>query len=248
MAIYGLLGVHAGARQKRRSHSPSTCSSTARRPAGTRSRAAAMTAPDPIVISAPATAGANQVRLVKRDGRHASYWSAAAVYYDTATADARQGSRQLAITRKYALLTPVKVKDRIVYRETRVHRDGESRRRVDGAADRGRIARVALSRARRSAARRCRGDPGHHRVSARARRRRNRGGMDRASSIAMRRRSSSRRSFDRGRYEFAYLVKVIAPGQFRAVPAQISPMYVPGVHASSEPQTFTITVPAGSSR
>jgi uncharacterized protein YfaS (alpha-2-macroglobulin family) len=51
-------------------------------------------------------------------------------------------------------------------------------------------------------------------------------------------------TFERGRYEFAYLVKVIAPGQFRAVPAQISPMYVAGVHASSEPQAFTIAVPA----
>ena len=61
--------------------------------------------------------GANQVRLVKRDAGTV-YWSAAAVYYDTATADARQGSRQLAITRKYALLTPVKIKDRIVYRES----------------------------------------------------------------------------------------------------------------------------------
>ena len=29
-------------------------------------------------------------------------------------------------------------------------------------------------------------------------------------------------TFESGRYEFAYLVKVIAPGQFRAVPAQIS--------------------------
>ncbi len=53
-------------------------------------------------------------------------------------------------------------------------------------------------------------------------------------------------TFESGRYEFAYLVKVIAPGQFRAVPAQISPMYVPGVHASSEPQGFTIEVAAGS--
>jgi uncharacterized protein YfaS (alpha-2-macroglobulin family) len=51
-------------------------------------------------------------------------------------------------------------------------------------------------------------------------------------------------TFESGRYEFTYLVKVIAPGQFRAVPAQISPMYVPGVHASSEPQGFTIAVPA----
>ena len=55
-------------------------------------------------------------------------------------------------------------------------------------------------------------------------------------------------TFERGRYEYSYLVKVIAPGQFRAIPAQVSPMYVPGVHASSEPQTFTITTPAGGSR
>jgi hypothetical protein len=60
--------------------------------------------------------------------------------------------------------------------------------------------------------------------------------MDRASSIAIRGTVFFQETFDRGRYEFAYLVKVIAPGQFRAVPAQISPMYVPGVHASSEPQ------------
>jgi uncharacterized protein YfaS (alpha-2-macroglobulin family) len=55
-------------------------------------------------------------------------------------------------------------------------------------------------------------------------------------------------TFDRGRYEYSYLVKVTAPGQFRAVPAQISPMYVPGVHASSEPQAFTIAVPSGGGR
>ena len=50
-----------------------------------------MTAPDPMVISVPANAGANQVRLVKRDGGTV-YWSGAANYYDTAAADARTGS------------------------------------------------------------------------------------------------------------------------------------------------------------
>ena len=55
-------------------------------------------------------------------------------------------------------------------------------------------------------------------------------------------------TFESGRYEFAYLVKVTSPGQFRAIPAQISPMYVPSVHASSEPQSFTITAPVGGSR
>ena len=47
-------------------------------------------------------------------------------------------------------------------------------------------------------------------------------------------------TFEEGRYEFVYLVKVISSGEFRAVPAQIAPMYVPGVAASSEPMTVTI--------
>ena len=37
-------------------------------------------------------------------------------------------------------------------------------------------------------------------------------------------------TFESGRYEYVYLVKVISSGQFRAIPAQVSPMYVPGVH------------------
>jgi len=52
-------------------------------------------------------------------------------------------------------------------------------------------------------------------------------------------------SFEEGRYEFVYLVKVISSGRFRAVPAQIAPMYIPDVTASSEPQTVTVTLPAG---
>jgi uncharacterized protein YfaS (alpha-2-macroglobulin family) len=55
-------------------------------------------------------------------------------------------------------------------------------------------------------------------------------------------------TFQNGRYEFVYLVKAISSGQFRAVPAQITPMYVPGVNASSESYTVTITPPPGSSR
>ena len=39
--------------------------------------------------------------------------------------------------------------------------------------------------------------------------------------------------FDAGRYEFTYLLKVIAPGVFRASPARISAMYVPDGTASS---------------
>jgi uncharacterized protein YfaS (alpha-2-macroglobulin family) len=52
-------------------------------------------------------------------------------------------------------------------------------------------------------------------------------------------------TFEGGRYDYTYLVKAISSGQFRAVPAQIMPMYVPGVAASSEPITVTVTVPEG---
>ena len=47
-------------------------------------------------------------------------------------------------------------------------------------------------------------------------------------------------SFTEGHYEFVYLLKVTTPGVFRAMPAQISAMYVPDATASSEPQTLTV--------
>jgi uncharacterized protein YfaS (alpha-2-macroglobulin family) len=43
--------------------------------------------------------------------------------------------------------------------------------------------------------------------------------------------------------EFWYLVKVVTPGVFRAMPAQVTPMYVPGVSASTTVQTVTVTTP-----
>jgi uncharacterized protein YfaS (alpha-2-macroglobulin family) len=220
--------------------------------------AASMTAPDPIVINAPANAGANQVRLVKRDPPSPSpsasarpaalYWSAAAVYYDTATADARSGTRQLALTRKYSLLTPVTVKDRVVYRETP----------FTGTAKPGDVLTVRLTAAGSPEWRYLAlEDPLPAGVEA----------IQDTSAYPLERPAADswwygsrveyrdsrtvffQETFESGRYEYAYLVKVIAPGQFRAVPAQISPMYVPGVHASSEPQSFTIAVPAvGGSR
>jgi uncharacterized protein YfaS (alpha-2-macroglobulin family) len=205
-----------------------------------------MTASDPIVIAAPATAGANQVRLVKRDGGTV-YWSAAAVYFDTASADARQGTRQLALTRKYALLTPIKIKDRILYRETA----------FTGTAKPGDVISVRLTAAGSPEWRYLAlEDPLPAGVEAIAdttaypleeewlnQGRNSRRFWWSGSRVEYRdsRTVFFQETFEEGRYEFAYLVKVIAPGQFRAVPAHISPMYVPGVHASSEPQTFTIS-------
>jgi uncharacterized protein YfaS (alpha-2-macroglobulin family) len=204
--------------------------------------AASMTAPDPIVISAPANVGANQVRLVKRDGGTV-YWSVAAVYYDTTTADARQGSRQLALTRKYSLLTPVAIKDRIVYRETP----------FTGTAAPGDVLVVRLTAA---------GSPEWRYLALQDPLPAGVEAIQDTTAYPLERTAAEswwhgsrveyrdsrtvffQETFERGRYEFTYLVKVIAPGQFRAVPAQISPMYVPGVHASSEPQAFTIAAPA----
>jgi uncharacterized protein YfaS (alpha-2-macroglobulin family) len=245
MAIYGLLGF-----MQARGETPQPFSVEVfvnGKAAGQHSfSAAAMTAPDPIVISAPATAGANQVRLVKRDGGTV-YWTASAVYYDTATADARQGSRQLAITRKYALLTPVTVKGRIVYREAP----------FAGTAHPGDVLTVRLTVA---------GSPDWRYLALEDPLPAGVEQIQDTTAYPLEREAPEswwygskveyrdaktvffQETFDRGRYEFAYLVKVIAPGQFRAVPAQISPMYVPGVNASSEPQTFTITVPTGGTR
>lgn len=245
MAIYGLLAFMQARGETAQPFSVDVFVNGA--PAGRHAfTAAAMTAPDPIVISAPANTGANQVRIAKRDGGTV-YWSAAAVYYDTANADARTGSRQLAITRKYAVLTPVTVKGRIVYRETP----------FAGTAAPGDVLTVRLTVAGSPEWRYLAlEDPLPAGVEA----------IQDTTAYPLEREAAEswwhgsrveyrdsrtvffQETFERGRYEYSYLVKVIAPGQFRAVPAQISPMYVPGAHASSEPQAFTIAVPAGGSR
>ena len=46
--------------------------------------------------------------------------------------------------------------------------------------------------------------------------------------------------FGQGRYDFTYLLRVTTPGVFAAMPARISPMYVPDVSASSTATTFTV--------
>ena len=47
-----------------------------------------------------------------------------------------------------------------------------------------------------------------------------------------------------GRVEFWYLLKIVTPGTFRAMPAQVTPMYVPGVSASTTPMMVTVGTPA----
>ena len=48
-------------------------------------------------------------------------------------------------------------------------------------------------------------------------------------------------TFERGRYEYHYLLKAVTPGRFRAMPAQIAPMYVPGATASTTEQAVSVT-------
>ena len=43
-----------------------------------------------------------------------------------------------------------------------------------------------------------------------------------------------------GRTDYGYLLKVVTPGQFRAMPAQVLPMYVPGVSAATTLQNVEV--------
>ncbi|MGH9387912.1 MAG: alpha-2-macroglobulin family protein, partial [Vicinamibacterales bacterium] len=208
--------------------------------------AAATLAPDPIVVTAPANAGANQVRLVKREAGTV-YWSAAATYFDTQGAAARAGDRHLAVTRKYAVLTPVTVRGRILYREqpfTGSARPGDVltvRVTVAGAADwRYLVLEDPLPA----------GVEAIHDTTAYPLERQAASAWWYGSRVEYRDSKTVffQESFDRGRYEYSYLVRVIAPGQFRAVPAQVSPMYVPDVFASSEPQAMSVATPIGGAR
>ncbi|MCC7125317.1 MAG: hypothetical protein IT178_10750 [Acidobacteria bacterium] len=245
MAIYGLLGFMEARNEQAQSFSVDVFINN--QPAGRQTfTAAQMTAPDPIVVTVPAQEGTNQVRLVKQGGGTV-YWSATAAYYDPSTAEGRSGSRQLAVQRRYARLTPVTVRDRIVYREDA----------FTGQASPGDVLVVRLTVAGSPEWRYLAiEDPLPAGVEA----------VQDTTAYPLERPASVRwwwgsrveyrddrtvffqESFEQGRYEYVYLVKVISPGVFRAVPTQVSPMYVPNVFASSEPQTMTITVPAGGSR
>ena len=243
MAIYGLLSFMQARGETARPFSVDVFVNGEL--AGRRSfSAAAMTAPDPVVVTVPARAGANQVRLVKTDAGTV-YWSAAAVYYDMAGAAAQSGDRHLAVSRQYALLRPVTDRGRIVYRE----------QPFAGAAESGDVLSVRLTVAGSADWRYLMlEDPLPAGVEA----------IQDTTAYPMERTDAGRwwygsrveyrdsrtvffqETFEQGRYEYSYLVKVMAPGQFRAIPAQISPMYVPGVVASSEPQAFTVAEPEGS--
>jgi uncharacterized protein YfaS (alpha-2-macroglobulin family) len=207
-------------------------------PAGShRFTAASMTAPDPMEFSAPAQAGTNRIRIVASGGGPI-YWAAQATYYDTDAARSRTGSRALALQREYLALSPVTVNNRIVYRAAP----------FDGTARPGDVLLVRLTAAGAADWRYLMiEDP----IAAGTEPIQN----DDLYQLEQGRRAwwGSRREFrdsrvvffqerfEAGRYEFTYLLKVIAPGVFRASPARISAMYVPEGTASSAAASFTFT-------
>jgi uncharacterized protein YfaS (alpha-2-macroglobulin family) len=198
--------------------------------------AASLTAPDPVVITAAALPGKNAVEVRKKGGGSV-YWSAAAEYYDTGGASERTGTRKLALVRKYYSLTPVRVNDRIVYRETP----------FDGNAQPGDLLLVRLDAAGSNDWRYLViEDPLP--AGAEPIQQRDLYELERRTEFwdGSRREYRDDRvvffqeSFTAGHYQFVYLLKVTTPGVFRAMPAQIAAMYVPDAIASSDPQTLTV--------
>ena len=197
---------------------------------------ASLAAPDPVVITAEAAAGRNTIEIRKKGGGSV-YWSAAADYYDTIGASERTGTRKLALARKYYSLTPVRIQDRIVYRESP----------FTGTAQPGDLLLVRVDAAGSNDWRYLMiEDPLPAGTEP----------VQQISLYELEKKTAfwdgSRReyrddrvvffqeSFTAGRYQFVYLLKVTTPGVFRAMPAQISAMYVPDATASSDPQTVTV--------
>lgn len=202
---------------------------------------ASLTAPDPILVTAAGRTGDNAVTLARR-GDGALYWTATARYFDIRTPIERTGGRRLAIAREYFSLASRTVRNRIVYRETP----------FAGTAAPGDVLLVKLTVAGAEDWRYLLvEDPLPAGVETIA-----------DDSLYPLERSrerpwGARQEFrdDRavffqdglpgGRQEFWYLVKVVTPGVFRALPAQVTPMYVPGVSASTAALTVTVAAPAG---
>ena len=198
----------------------------------------------PIVITAPATGGANTVRLVAR-GTGTVHWSATAEYFDPSAAQHRQGSSDLAITRAYAKLESARQNGRIVYREVP----------IGGPLQTGDVVAVRLTVAGGGDWRYLLlEDP----IPAGTEAVPNRAAFPLARETPWARVSQQEFRDDRsaffieqleqGRADVLYLLKVVSDGTFRASPARVTPMYVPDVHASSEPFTLTIGGAQGSSR
>jgi uncharacterized protein YfaS (alpha-2-macroglobulin family) len=188
-------------------------------------------------VTLPAPAGTSAVTVSTAGGP--VYWTASARYYDTSAGLERTGTRKLALSRKYFSLVPVRRDGRVVYDE----------RPFAGTAAPGDLVLVRLVVAGSNDWRYLMiEDPLPAGAEA----------VTRPDLLELARPPNwtygSHREYrdDRvalfldalpGRAEFAYLLRVTTPGQFRAMPAQVTPMYVPGVHASSAALTLDVPSP-----
>ena len=179
--------------------------------------------------------------LTKRGGG-ALYWSAAAKYFDTRTPIERTGGRRLAIAREYFTLTSRTVQNRIVYRETPFSGTAAPgdvvlvRLTVAGAND----WRYLLIEDPLPAGAETIADDSLYPLEKR---------RERGRGAARQEFRDDRAVFFQdglpgGRVEFWYLLKIVTPGTFRAMPAQVTPMYVPGVSASTTPIVVTVASPS----
>ncbi len=241
VALYGLLEV-----LKVRDETPQTFTADIfvnGQPAGSQTfTPASITDPDPVIVSAAGREGANSVRIVKRGGG-TLYWSATGVYFDPRAAEARTGSRQLALARRYARLTPVQRNGTIRYREEPIAGDirpGDVltvRLTAAGSTD---WKYLLLEDPLPAGVEAIQDTTAYPLETGRAE-----DWWWYGPRVEYRDSKTLffQREFDQGRYEYVYLVKVVSAGTFAAVPAQITPMYVPRVAASSEPFSLTVVVP-----
>jgi alpha-2-macroglobulin len=202
--------------------------------------AKSLTAPDPVVLTATAREGANTVTVTASGGT--VYWSASAEYFDTRTPIERTGGRKLAIARHYFTLSAVGAGQKIVYREAP----------FSGTAKPGDVLLVHLAVA---------GSPDWNYLLVEdplpagtepiaddslypLEKQRPRRWGDRRE-LRDTRVVFFQDALSQGRIDLWYLLKVVTPGVFRAMPAQAAPMYVPDVSASTTVETVTIAAPPG---
>jgi uncharacterized protein YfaS (alpha-2-macroglobulin family) len=235
MALYGLLAV-----LEARNERPVTFAVDVRvngEMAGTHTfTPESWTAPDPVRVAVSARAGTNDVTIEVR-GPGSLYWTAAATYYDAQEPIERTGSRSLALKREYFSLQPVSTKGKTIYRLVP----------FSGSARAGDVLLVRVTAAGAADWRHLVvEDPipaGFEAIQAPELYEIERGVSWWTGS---RREYRDNRvvqfleSFGQGRYELHYLLKATTPGTYRAMPAQISPMYVPGVTASTTTQEVAI--------
>ncbi|MGC4083427.1 MAG: alpha-2-macroglobulin family protein [Vicinamibacterales bacterium] len=199
--------------------------------------AASLTAPNPVLIEAPAAAGANSVRIV-RQGEGSLYFDAGVRYYDRPAAAERTGTRRLAMLRRYFTLSPVDVKGRIVYREGPLNgplKMGDLllvRLTVAGSAD----WRYLMLEDPIPAGTEAVEHEGSYELE-----------RPREWSYGSQRELRDNRTvyfmndLNGGRREFSYMLRVTTPGTFNAMPAHVAPMYVPDVSASSDAATVIVS-------